>query len=306
MSDRGRSFVTQRSPYQGATFFVHYFLGDLENEDNGHVLWLSMARLAARLRLHENTVYKAVQQMVDDGFLTRLDDDTSRQRGKPRRYRFEYPQVPVAFSPDRVASPSEKVGGTQSESGSSPSQRVGGTQRESGQTENEPNGVTEQGPEDSHTSSSTSSKPDPSRSDEVKEVVNYWRLALHPRAKWSDKRARKVAARLKEGYSVADLKQAVEGAVANAHVSEKGERYDDLELICRDATKVDLFMSRAVLPEPKLTGTALLKSIAAGADMPTPEAVGVDLEVVGANIDEFLSLNPPAPQADLDGIPDIR
>lgn len=160
VSDRGRSFVTQRSPYKGASFFVHYFLGDLENEDNDHILWLSLSKLSLRLRMHENTVYKAVNQMVDDGFLVRLDDDSNRRRGTPRRFRFVFPDVPVIFHPDRPPSPSDRVG----EDDSSPSQRVGGhpatewvapservgvTQSESGLTKGEPKEVTEHSTESS-------------------------------------------------------------------------------------------------------------------------------------------------------------
>jgi len=55
-------------------------------------------------------------------------------------------------------------------------------------------------------------------------------------------------------------------------------------------------MARAVAePEAKeLTGTALLKAIAAGEDRPLVDSTA---EVVGADIDEFLSLNPPTSQA---------
>jgi hypothetical protein len=52
-------------------------------------------------------------------------------------------------------------------------------------------------------------------------------------------------ARLKSGTSVEDLKTAVDGAARAAHVDEAGVKHDDLELICRSAEKLDLFIARA-------------------------------------------------------------
>lgn len=100
MSDRGRSFVTQHSPFRGATFFVHYFLGDLENSENDHKLWLSISGLAERIRMHRNTAYKAVAELVEGGWLTELDGGEPVPY-KPREYRFEFPKAPVVFHPDR-------------------------------------------------------------------------------------------------------------------------------------------------------------------------------------------------------------
>jgi hypothetical protein len=69
----------------------------------------------------------------------------------------------------------------------------------------------------------------------------------HPDAKPIDKRRRAVAARIREGYTVEQLKQAVDGCARTPHnmgQNERHERYDDLELICRSGTQVERFMAK--------------------------------------------------------------
>lgn len=81
----------------------------------------------------------------------------------------------------------------------------------------------------------------------VRHIFEYWKAATnHPRAKLDDKRRRAIAGRLKDGYSIADLKRAIDGCIASPwHQGQNGNRrvYDDIELICRNASKVDGFMS---------------------------------------------------------------
>jgi uncharacterized phage protein (TIGR02220 family) len=83
----------------------------------------------------------------------------------------------------------------------------------------------------------------------VRHVFDYWRnRTQHKQAKLGDKRRRAIAARLKEGYTVDDLKQAIDGCMASPwHQGQNGNRrkYDDIELICRDASKVDQFIGLA-------------------------------------------------------------
>ena len=82
---------------------------------------------------------------------------------------------------------------------------------------------------------------------EAQEVYAYWKRRCRPSARtFKGKRQEKVTARLKDGYTVADLKLAIDGAAVGAYEKD-GVRYDDLELICRDAVKVDAFMTKAGL-----------------------------------------------------------
>ena len=85
----------------------------------------------------------------------------------------------------------------------------------------------------------------------VREVFDYWREVMgHPDAKLKagSKRARAIRARLKDGYTVEQLKQAVDGCRASPHhrgQNATGTVYDDLELICRDDVHVEQFMAKA-------------------------------------------------------------
>lgn len=92
--------------------------------------------------------------------------------------------------------------------------------------------------------SNTSGKPDPCRT-----VFEYWQEVMgHPKAKLDDKRKRRVSARLKDGYTVDELKQATDGCKKSPHnmgENDTGTVYDDLELICRDAAHVDRFIAMA-------------------------------------------------------------
>lgn len=80
-------------------------------------------------------------------------------------------------------------------------------------------------------------------------VFDYWRKATgHAKARLDDKRRKVIAARIKDGYRVEDLKRAVDGCLASPwHQGQNGNKrkYDDIELICRNASKVDQFIALA-------------------------------------------------------------
>jgi len=87
----------------------------------------------------------------------------------------------------------------------------------------------------------------PQQPGEVEEVFAYWRRVCRgekSKCVLGPKRREKIAARLKEGYTVQELKRAIDGAAAHPYTSPDGKRFDELELIMRDETKVDDFMSR--------------------------------------------------------------
>ena len=92
-------------------------------------------------------------------------------------------------------------------------------------------------------------KPMSGKPDLPAEVFNHWQQAMnHPRAKLDDKRRKKIAARLKDGYTVDDLKAAVDGCKKSPHHMGQNDTrtvYDDIELICRDASHVDKFIALA-------------------------------------------------------------
>lgn len=78
------------------------------------------------------------------------------------------------------------------------------------------------------------------------EIFEYWKLVTeHPKAQFSPKRQKCVRGRLKDGFSVDELMFAIEGCKESEFHNGQNEAYrvyDDLELICRDATKVEQFI----------------------------------------------------------------
>lgn len=50
---------------------------------------------------------------------------------------------------------------------------------------------------------------------------------------------------MKDGYTVEQIRQGIDGAAVAAHVSENGVTHDDIELICRNGSKLDSFIARA-------------------------------------------------------------
>ena len=86
MSDEGRAHVLENSPFSGATFFVHYFLGDKANDDNGYKLWLSMTKLASKLRMNEKTVRRAIATLIENEHLELVEE----RSGRPHVYRFRF------------------------------------------------------------------------------------------------------------------------------------------------------------------------------------------------------------------------
>lgn len=77
------------------------------------------------------------------------------------------------------------------------------------------------------------------------ECFAYWQEKCnHQTAKPSKDRLSKIEARLRDGYTVADIRQAIDGAARGAFVNDKGKRFDDIELICRAGSKLEDFMGR--------------------------------------------------------------
>ena len=86
-------------------------------------------------------------------------------------------------------------------------------------------------------------------SSEEQEVFDYWqerrKLALNlnggPPMTPTDKRISKIRGRLKEGYAVEALKNAVDGCMTNKLNIEGG--FVDIELICRDQQHVEQYLT---------------------------------------------------------------
>lgn len=86
----------------------------------------------------------------------------------------------------------------------------------------------------------------------IVDIHNFWQDVTGRKGKLGAKRFDTVAATLRLELEGGDddwkVRLAIIGAAIAPHRSEStGEAYDDLELICRDETKVDSFARRAFL-----------------------------------------------------------
>lgn len=89
-------------------------------------------------------------------------------------------------------------------------------------------------------------------SDNIREVFEYWQFVMHhPKAKLDKRRVDLIRSALELGYSRDDLCLAVDGCKLTPHnmgQNEKGECYDGLHVIFRDAGQIDRFLKNASNP----------------------------------------------------------
>lgn len=100
-------------------------------------------------------------------------------------------------------------------------------------------------------------------------IFSYWQNVMnHPQAKLDKRRESKITQALKLGYSDEQLKQAINGCAKtpfNMGNNDRYQRYDDIELILRDATHIDRFISNSINPpSPSIESNNITKNIMAG------------------------------------------
>jgi len=85
--------------------------------------------------------------------------------------------------------------------------------------------------------------------DDVQIIFKYWQDTLnHPKSILDKKRERSISSALKMGYSVDDIKSAINGCKKTPHnmgVNDNNQKYDDIGLIARDASNIDRFIANA-------------------------------------------------------------
>ncbi|WP_407485039.1 YdaU family protein [Acinetobacter baumannii] len=86
-------------------------------------------------------------------------------------------------------------------------------------------------------------KPKENFKNEIQEVFEFWKVTFNKnnRTVLDNQRKSKIQARLKEGYTVEDIKTAIVGCSKSQFHIEGN--HTDLTLICRDATKLDHFLA---------------------------------------------------------------
>jgi hypothetical protein len=90
-------------------------------------------------------------------------------------------------------------------------------------------------------------------------VFEHWKRVMGKNSNtvFDSNRRTKVRARLADGYSPEALCVAVDGCAKTPHnmgQNDRGEKYDDLALICRDASHVDRFTQNATAPPKRAAG----------------------------------------------------
>lgn len=85
-------------------------------------------------------------------------------------------------------------------------------------------------------------KPKLNFKNEIQEIFEFWKATLkkNNRTVLDNQRKTKIQGRLKEGYTVDDIKSAITGCSKSSFHTEGN--HTDLTLICRDATHLDQFM----------------------------------------------------------------
>lgn len=80
----------------------------------------------------------------------------------------------------------------------------------------------------------------------VQQIFEFWQVTLnHPHSKLTNDRKARIKARIKEGYTVEQIKTAINGCKSSPyHMGENdhGKVYDDIELICRNGSKLEQFV----------------------------------------------------------------
>lgn len=82
--------------------------------------------------------------------------------------------------------------------------------------------------------------------DQVRAIFAYWQMRMkHPQSKLTSDRRGKIEARLREGYEPDQIKTAIDGCLISPYHqggNDAGAIYDDIELICRNGSKLENFI----------------------------------------------------------------
>lgn len=84
-------------------------------------------------------------------------------------------------------------------------------------------------------------------SSNVIDVFEFWKSTMEKTGatKLDSKRKSKIEQRLKDGYTVEQIKQAIVNCSKTPHNmghNDRGQKYNDIELICRDAANLERFI----------------------------------------------------------------
>lgn len=238
MSWQATSWVIEHSKQKGSSLLVLLCIANCANE-SGTNCWPSKARLSRDTRMSPRQLDRIVNQLEASGELA-VVHSTGRF---PNHYSFPFMTNPVKMSglPTPSFEPSNPVISDVNPviaMAHDPSVRTISKKNSHKEPPIVPQG-------------DVSVKP-PSA---VEKVFNFWKECFeHPKAKLDDKRKKRIAARLKEGYSVGELQRAIVGcSYSPFHQGQNDSKtvYDGLETILRDAAQVDKFIELEKSPPPE-------------------------------------------------------
>ncbi len=116
---------------------------------------------------------------------------------------------------------------------------------------------------------------------EITEVFDHWKEVMNKRADCrlikGDDYWKVIEARLKEGFTVRDLKQAINGCARSAfHMGlEEGKpkKFNCLTLICRNKAKVEQFIETDLRASQPLENTGVAKELYGEKQKPTGDEI---------------------------------
>ncbi|MFK0570602.1 hypothetical protein [Endozoicomonas sp.] len=94
------------------------------------------------------------------------------------------------------------------------------------------------------------SEPEQKKPSAILEIFKFWQTTMnHPTAKLDEKRRKLIRNAIKTGYPINDLKTAILGCSLTPHNvgdNDRGQRYDGLHVIFKDADQIDRFIHNAI------------------------------------------------------------
>lgn len=255
---------------KAALLFVHYC--KWRNSVTGQT-WPSLSTIAKEMAIPKSSACELRKQLIDRGWLELISGDTVRVVGN-----FELPEKAESGSEksgnaprtsfDIAESHSEKSNGEAQElhgKAESPvrksrtpfgkvephSEKSNGKNGDRSEKSNEPFGKVEShnrkyqpmvpAHKETHVESADST------AGLVEAIFSYWQERLdHPNTKLTPERRRRVEARLRDKYTVEQIKQGIDGCASspfNRGENDRGRPFDDLELICRNGSKLESFIA---------------------------------------------------------------
>lgn len=257
------------------------YLADCANK-NGRC-WPSVKTISECTGLCKRAVNDALTWLETDGALTRIRRSQANvhmanvylvtpksSRCPPRPARGDAADA-VGSAIDALGAASDAVGDATDAKGygtrcSTLTQRMqegdaGDAHRTTNNNQEKHQGINQENQQGGAGARRRSSLPHGATSADAVTVFDHWRSVMnHPSAKLDGKRTRTIRDALKLGYTLDQLRQAIEGCKASAwHMgaNQNSTVYDSIDLILRDAAHIDQFIAGAAKTSPSMSPAAM-------------------------------------------------